>query len=423
MAKIKLLPILTAPFCCGMLAGFPDSASSDAKVFSPDAFPIQKGMLAFHSYTDYGSGDGRLFIYDFETNLLQEVSRNWNLQHTLNGHFSPDGSDLVFMAQPKGHSSYSDWNVYIWKVGSEEGPEILTPFYSIPDEDPKYFADGRRVVFKQNGDIKIIELNTKQLSSVTSDGFTVEESMPYPTFDGNKIVYAKNSAIFIIDVNGKNDQALTKKGDFGSYYPIMNDDASFFYVRWASEFNHHDEICLCNILTGLSVVCPFNNLNDDDSDPYPVKNTDYVFFSSNRAGGRGGWDIYLGNHQTGQVWSLNPFGINTSKMELGSAYFTKNASAVTKVDESSIKDPILNPNFPNPFNPSTVISYRLFHSGKVELDVFNSLGQKVRSLIDSYQQAGSYSLTFDTGNLPGGVYILKLKSDGFCRFRKMILLR
>ncbi len=398
------------------------SVSIIASPKTMDSFPILKGKLVFHSYTDYSSGDGKMLLYDFEKDTLSEISKNWNLQNTINGHFSPDGSKLVFMAQPKGQSSYNSWNIYLWYVNSGNEPEQLNPNNSIPDEDPKFFPDGQHVVFKQNGDIKIIDINTKHITSVTSDGFTIEESMPYPTSDGEKIIYAKNGSIYSINLDGSNDTVLTAENEKGCYYPIVKDDSSYFYPRWASTLNHHDDIYLGNLKGGSSVSCPFNKINDDDSDPFPVPNSDYVFFSSNRSGGQGGWDIYLGNVKTGQVWELNQFGINSVKMELGSAYHGDSETSVRCSRIFGARNLILKQNHPNPFNLSTIIRYYLSKSGLVKLSVYNILGQRVQTLVDTFQPAGNYSIVFNARNLSGGVYFYRLAVGKYYRSRKMLFI-
>jgi len=87
-------------------------------------------------------------------------------------------------------------------------------------------------------------------------------------------------------------------------------------------------------------------------------------------------------------------------------------------------------NYPNPFNPTTTISYRLpvrWPDGSaisnVELAVYNSLGQKVRTLVNRRQDTEKYSITFDALNLSSGVYYYKLQTDNMVQIRKMALIR
>ena len=84
----------------------------------------------------------------------------------------------------------------------------------------------------------------------------------------------------------------------------------------------------------------------------------------------------------------------------------------------------LEQNFPNPFNPSTVINYTIKNSGFVTLKVYDNLGREVKTLINSNQNAGSYSVDYNAAGLSSGVYFCNLKvGDRISKSMKMILLR
>ncbi len=85
-------------------------------------------------------------------------------------------------------------------------------------------------------------------------------------------------------------------------------------------------------------------------------------------------------------------------------------------------------NFPNPFNPITEIHYSIPISEVVELAVFNTLGQKVKTLVSQQQQPGSYSLSWDGTNstgkaVSGGIYYYRIEAGQYRAVRKMVLLR
>ncbi len=80
-------------------------------------------------------------------------------------------------------------------------------------------------------------------------------------------------------------------------------------------------------------------------------------------------------------------------------------------------------NYPNPFNPSTSINYELPSAGRVELIVFNVLGQKVVELINKHQVAGKYTVNFEAKNLPSGIYFYSIKTDENLAIKKMTLLK
>ena len=83
----------------------------------------------------------------------------------------------------------------------------------------------------------------------------------------------------------------------------------------------------------------------------------------------------------------------------------------------------LEQNYPNPFNPATTISYSIPNAGNVSLRIFNVLGQEVRSLINEYQNAGTYRVSFDASSLTSGVYFYSLTSDNFVQVKKMLLVK
>ena len=87
----------------------------------------------------------------------------------------------------------------------------------------------------------------------------------------------------------------------------------------------------------------------------------------------------------------------------------------------------LSQNFPNPFNPETTISYMLPYDSSVRLEVFNTIGQKVKTLVNEVKSAGKYSVSFNAGGLSSGVYFCKITagSNGslFSDIKKLILMK
>ena len=83
----------------------------------------------------------------------------------------------------------------------------------------------------------------------------------------------------------------------------------------------------------------------------------------------------------------------------------------------------LEQNFPNPFNPETVISYQLPVSSEVMLSVYNVTGQLVETLVNGTLDAGSYSVTLDASDFSSGVYFYRLETDNFSDTKKMILMK
>lgn len=79
--------------------------------------------------------------------------------------------------------------------------------------------------------------------------------------------------------------------------------------------------------------------------------------------------------------------------------------------------------YPNPFNPSTLIGYRLAVGGDVSLKVYDTLGRFVTTLVQETLPAGQYRVTFDGSGLASGVYIIRLTAGGEVRTGRMLLLK
>jgi len=163
-----------------------------------------------------------------------------------------------------------------------------------------------------------------------------------------------------------------------------------------------------------------------------------------------GPNVFAGSFGDG-VWLSTNYGINWNQINDGfgsSAYYIlslaansqdifagTNAAGVWKRPLSEIISEVenngkllpdgfsLNQNFPNPFNPSTTISFSIPDEEKVSLKVFNSLGEEVADLVNETKPAGNYSVSFDASRLASGIYFYKITAGNFLQTRKMILVK
>ncbi len=78
-------------------------------------------------------------------------------------------------------------------------------------------------------------------------------------------------------------------------------------------------------------------------------------------------------------------------------------------------------NYPNPFNPTTIIEYKISEAAFVKLTVYNSIGQEVSRIVDEFQIPGHYKIKFDGSNLSSGVYFYCLQSNNNIKTKSMIL--
>jgi len=135
------------------------------------------------------------------------------------------------------------------------------------------------------------------------------------------------------------------------------------------------------------------------------------------------WDI-IGNER---IWDGD--GDGTAIIDMGA--YEYGAPPYVEIDEDTIVQTPgfhLYQNCPNPFNPTTTISYQLSEISKVSLKVYNIKGQLVRTLVDDTKPSGQHSVIWkgtDQKNLsvPSGVYLYRLKTNNKSKIKKMILIR
>jgi Glucose / Sorbosone dehydrogenase len=209
----------------------------------------------------------------------------------------------------------------------------------------------------------------------------------------------------------------------------------------------------------------FNPSNSCDQDGLISPIWEYGHTSSGGYSITGGY-IYEGIHApdlvnkyvyadfvTGNIWAYDPtnqsneliinvdsqistFGVD----EYNDLYFADHSSGLIykfiddNINSVGVNNPSvfqLNQNYPNPFNPSTVISYSIGDSNDgenfVNLNVFNTLGEKVATLVNDYQTSGYYQIEFNSKNLgsdaiTSGVYFYSLKTNNHIETKKMVML-
>jgi hypothetical protein len=146
-----------------------------------------------------------------------------------------------------------------------------------------------------------------------------------------------------------------------------------------------------------------------------------VSFRSNWTSGSGEWCFEVTN-VTKSGWTYDS-GANevTKQCESGPVYNL--TSMFARMDQDIPESYCLLRNYPNPFNPTTMIAFDLPVSGQVSLKVFNILGQEVRTLVNRYLDAGPYEFEFDAGRLSSGVYFYRLQMDEYIETKRMLFLK
>jgi len=149
-------------------------------------------------------------------------------------------------------------------------------------------------------------------------------------------------------------------------------------------------------------------------------------------------EIYI-SENLGEKWSLIsnvPLGDNQTIKELtivdndlvvaaSNELWKGSLSEINTVRNESIivEEYFLSQNFPNPFNPSTTIKYFLPEKTKVRIDIYDILGNKIRTLLDEEKNAGKYELKFYGDKLSSGIFFYRLFTNNYSKTKKMLLVK
>jgi len=133
-----------------------------------------------------------------------------------------------------------------------------------------------------------------------------------------------------------------------------------------------------------------------------------------------GWEGNLGRspYNTDHGWQ------NPAEWEY--TWIGDTTHTVTAVKEEEYSLPLtysLKQNYPNPFNPTTTIEFTMAKAGHVTIELYNMLGQRIRTIVDEFKPAGRYTIQVQGMDLTSGIYFYKMKAGNFEQMKKMVLMK
>lgn len=236
----------------------------------------------------------------------------------------------------------------------------------------------------------------------------------------------------------------------GKNYAIIKDGANLRYQRnhdnqYVYSYNGSDssEYILYDFISSDSTFweVPFENyywgiqVTKIEFDYYLMKNTsykhyDWVAIDSSNNDIDTIWNAMLDIYPTRIAQGIGVTSYNYSQGPgssglVGAIIDGDTLGTITGVNNSRAiqNDFRIYQNYPNPFNPSTIIEFRIPQREHVQLNIFNSLGQKIAVLIDESLSNGNYKIKFDGQKYSSGVYLYQLKTKNYCEVKKMLLLK
>jgi beta-lactamase regulating signal transducer with metallopeptidase domain len=328
--------------------------------------------------------------------------------------FSPDGRELTFV------NYVSEKKNTAKSASSESSPEPVIESLNVLSGERRVIAeganegswsrDGKYFVYAKSDSygISILDISTGKRRVISETGFS-----PRLTPDGLSIIYIDQEwpevfyQLFRVPLAGGKPEQLTTDGNW-----------------WGPEISPDGEWVLC---TGYGIS----------------QLSQYAIFRIFNIRERMSYFIRVEGAETAEMGAWSPTGRQFCYTRIGDMIkdgFTSRRSTIfiDNFQQSSLNRPTaekakpsefkLVGNFPNPFNPSTTIRFSLPSAGQAELDVYNMMGQKIRSLVSGRLEAGKQSIVWngrDQQNRPvsSGMYVARLKMEGHVETLRMTLVK
>jgi hypothetical protein len=341
-------------------------------------------------------------VYIFGQNVITFDNQGWNSNQILPSNFSI------------GSYSFSSNEVFYTNYGYNFDVNSTSLYYVF--QNPK--TDKITITTLNGEPAKLISLAAYQVSETSTDSLVVEG------WNGSNLEYTRSF------LNNTSWETLTLNYDNINKIVIRSDSAGNGGLADYNfdNFTFNSAALPVELIT-FKATSGENGINLEWQTATEINNKGFeIERNTNSSWVKIGFIEGKGNSVTKNDYSFvdkNPVG-DTIHYRLkqidnnGNFKYSKEIEVTANLAPNNYS---LSQNYPNPFNPSTTINYRIVKAGKVVLKIYDLLGKEVSTLVDENKQSGSYSVIFNASNLPSGIYIYVLRSDGFASNNKMILLK
>jgi len=293
--------------------------------------------------------------------------------------------------------------------------------------------------------------NTNQWSSVvlpehrTTDGIMTNHIYMHRGYPENETIFYSAYQDKIFKVDFTDGMSVDYKIREGMAYARSDEKSILFdgydglFYEFDFEFDRYGlgarSAVFCDtandIWYGYSALSKSFSTLETDEDPYYCRDTGYIgmvtvdFISKCYAynGLGGGWVELIpeGNHVSGLLGKKT---ILITRSDRVYAFDPEVNPTDTRGNDRYVPEEFaLSQNCPNPFNPATEIRLAIPITSNVKLEIFNIMGQKVKTLFSGQLEAGRHTFTWDGKNSASGIYFCRMQADNFSASRKMVLLK
>lgn len=277
---------------------------------------------------------------------------------------------------------------------------------------------------------------------------------PYWSLGLYKVTNSKQTdKYFYLDARDSDFGATVYLPDFYIYFD--NDEDAYFH-RGGGEISQGEVVRIWNIhnespnTSGLqnywsNVLVAISNNNHPRLiwGPYPSESLTINNYKVYRKYGASSWQLLTTVSST--TYEYTDGTVTLSGQQAGTdvqykvtaIYNTNNETSASNIvtvnvqgggiekkgssEEFSLNEYKLDQNFPNPFNPSTIISFSIKENSIVTLKIYDILGNEISELVNEVKEPGNYSVSFDATDFSSGIYFYMLKANGYSLTKNMLL--
>ncbi len=249
--------------------------------------------------------------------------------------------------------------------------------------------------------------------------------------DGEQFVYMKDGKLWTCNIDASNPQQLTFGSSF-DYHPNWSRDGS--KILFTSDRSGNTDIWYIVLETG-EVVQVTQHSESDDRACWSPDGKQIVFVSWRENNDSSIWLVNADGTDPVKIpcecgdsmptWSPDGSKIAYTSKRGGQSdiyIYTLPQTGITKQDEPVESFQLLS-NYPNPFNASTRIHYRIEETAHVTLMVFDLLGNQIAMPVNEVHTSGTYSVVFDAKSLASGIYYYRLTTGQHSAVSKMLLIK
>ncbi len=426
--------------------GLSDSDTFKLKVFNVNDLPVLNPLAPVHvdqgnsktviiTYSDPDPDDNHTFEMKPDTNgitITQSVSNKVEFTIVPNPGYS---GNSIITATVTDDSSASDIKTFICTVRESGEFSIIDITDIANDQGRQVRVSWNRHPYDITGSqTKITQYSIwRQIDSTLADKFN-KPAVSVEGWDYVSTIPALQSPVYSDVCPTLADSTVNK----GIYYSVFKIVAQSDYDNWESpqDRGYSVDNLSPEPITNFKIeyISEMNYLSwekifDTDFSHFTVhrsQNEDYVPDESNRIGRTdetsfGDSDVILTVTYYYSIVSYDYSGNRTISSPL---------EIVTNIESGNISPTkyVLQQNFPNPFNPVTEITYQIPKTAFVNLEIFNNLGVKIRTLVNGTKSAGNYIVSWnskdDNGlSVPSGLYFYRIKAGTFSDVKKMVFMK